>query len=402
MESTTPVTQDLRLTAWGNHGLSARVSLRSRLGSDSFWPRSSERLEALNAYLDFDRTSYRIRGGRQHRTGGLGVHYFDGVGFLWKGFPRLRLDAFAGRSLARVLLQPRDGELLATADNLAPDDGSWLFGGEARYRTRSFSGSLLFQRELRFDRTDLYSDRISTDLWWAPGATTLEGSVDLDLVYRRFNEARLRAKHPLGDRWHLEAQVRRYLPYFELWTIWGAFSPVGYTGGDLAVGWSPGREWALRASGGYRDYDDTNAGADFLAVEGDGGGFDLRATWTRGRWTTSALLGAEGNFGASRNRADVSVRRSFPGGGTIGVFGLYTRQFLEYRFGDARTAGGGIEASYARGDVTLFALLGAYTHTFVNRPGYDDYTQPRVRVGGTWRFGIEPQPRSATQDGGTR
>ena len=392
IESAAPFVQDLRFTTWGGRGLSARVSLRSRFGSDAFWPRSSERLEALGAYVNFSRDAFQIRGGRQTKSGGLGAHTFDGLALLWKGWRSARLELFGGRSLARVLIQPRDGALLEAADLLAPDDGSWLLGGEGRIRAGSLNASLLYQRELRFDRMDLYSERLAADADWRVGSTALEGSLDLDLAFRRVTEARLRVKQPLSERWFAEAQVRRYRPFFELWTIWGAFSPVGYTGADASVTWTPRRAWTLRAAGRYRNYDDPNAGASYLPVDGDGGRFDVSATWHRGRWTTTGLFGAEGSFGASRNRVDLSTRRAV-GQGSVGAFGSWTEQSLEFRFGKARTLGFGLDAELTSGRLTFFGNAALYRHAFERRPAFDDYTQPRARLGATLHFGHEPVAR---------
>jgi len=62
-ESISVVTQDLSLIAWpGFRGLAANVHLRGRYGTDSFWPRSSQDLEAITAYVSYDRSDFRFRG----------------------------------------------------------------------------------------------------------------------------------------------------------------------------------------------------------------------------------------------------------------------------------------------------------------------------------------------------
>ena len=231
-QSATTFLQDLRLTAWpGVTGLSGRVEARGRFGSDDFWPRTSKEFEVRALYADFERTNYRLRAGRQTRHGGLGQYPFDGGTFLWRGFGNVRLEAFAGRSLARTVLEPYTGSLIADSDALPPDKGAALWGLEGWGRGGALSGSLQYQREIRSDRAGLYSERMSADARWDAKPVITEASADFDLATLEFNEARLRVRHAFTRQWFALGEIRHYHPFFELWTIWGAFSPVGYNEG---------------------------------------------------------------------------------------------------------------------------------------------------------------------------
>jgi hypothetical protein len=391
-----PVTQDLRLTAWpGYRGVSAQVHLRGRYGSDDFWPRSSQEFEALAAYVDFERRQVRVRAGRQPRASGLGFHRFDGAAVLWRGLGPLRVEGFAGRSLAGALNEYRSGDLLADADELAPDTGSMLWGAEGKLRLgRRFSSSLLYQREVRTDGDDLYTERVAFDARWSPPELTAEVSVDYDVAFDAFNEARLRLKRPLARTVYLSSELRHYEPFFELWTIWGAFSPVGYDEGRLSAFWEPRSGLSLSAGASYRDYEDTDVGVDFAPIEGDGWRAHLGASWVRREWLAAGTYSLYTGFGAYQSSVDASVGRHFGDRYYLGVYGSGTQQFAEYRFGDGTTFGGGFESRVQVQNTSLDLGLGVYRQTFDNRPGYDDYNQVRGRLGVTMEFGTEPVARS--------
>ena len=64
----------------------------------------------------------------------------------------------------------------------------------------------------------------------------VEGSATYDVAFDELNEALLRFILPLPSAVELSAEARRYSPFFELWTIWGAFSPTGFSEGRISAG----------------------------------------------------------------------------------------------------------------------------------------------------------------------
>src|SRR5262245_9882084 len=163
-----PFTQDIDVVAWpGLRGVSARVHVRGRYGSNDLWPRHAQELAALVAWVELERTAFRVRAGRQEHRGGLGTEVFDGAAVLWRQFARWRVEAFVGRSLVDALLQPRTGFLLHDADELAPDEASTVWGLETRLNlARQLAASVLYQRNIRNDRVALYSERMAVDVSW--------------------------------------------------------------------------------------------------------------------------------------------------------------------------------------------------------------------------------------------
>ena len=380
--------QDARITAWpGIQGVSGRAEVRGRFASDDFWPRTSKEFEVRALYADFERAAFRVRAGRQIHGGGLGQYPFDGGAVQWRGFEAVRLEVFAGRSLARTVFESYTGSLIAESDDLPPDKGAVLWGVEGWGRVSSLSGTLLYQREIRTDRAGLYSERVAADGRWDGKPVTIEGSADFDVATGEFNEARLRLRRSIARSWFALAEFRHYHPFFELWTIWGAFSPVGYNEGRAMLTWSPRPGLSLEGSAAYRKYEDTGAGTTFLPVENDGWRPEAAITWSRGTWDVSARYTARIGFGAFRSSLDLSGGRQFSSDLYLGAHATGNQQFSEFRFGEGRTYGAGLYARATLKTITVDGDLGWYIHTYDNRPAFEDENQFRGRLALTWAFG---------------
>jgi hypothetical protein len=399
-ESISVVTQDLSLIAWpGIRGLAANIHLRGRYGTDDFWPRSGQDLEAITAYVSYDRADFSFRGGRLARTSGLGYYNFDGGSVLWRGVEPLRIEVFGGWSLARGLNAPRDGDLLRDADDFAPDKRARLAGFDVNARLgNTVSGTFTYQREIRTDQAALYTERMAFDARALIERVTVDFSADYDLAYDEFNEVLLRASAPIAAGVRLVGYTRHYEPYFELWTIWGAFTPVGYTEGGGTVLWSvPGTTLSLEGGGAYRSYEETDAGADFLRFEEDGWRAHGRARYEHKEWFADGIYHAERGSGAARYGGDLRVGYEFGPGTYLAVRGSSTQTFNEFRLGEQITSGGGVEGAWRMGDISLTGSLSGYSLSF-DRARVSDWTQTRGYLGLAYRFGSD----IGGQEGGYR
>lgn len=390
VEDVSVITQEVHAVAWSAvQGLSAHAQLRGRIGTSAAWPRSEQRVEALSAYLNYDRGRYRIRAGRQYRTSGLGVYNFDGLSLLWRGFEPLRLEAYGGWSLGRGLNAPRSGDLLAAADEFAPDDRGLVFGGEigAHWR-RTVSGTLAYQREIRTDLDALYSERLAFDATALAGPLDLDVSAVYDLAFAQFNRARLRASVPLPRGLRLTLEGRHRTPFFELWTIWGAFSPVGYNEGSVSLGWrAAGTGVRLQAGGGYRAYDQTRAGTDIVPIRDDGWRAFGAAGWTDSRWYAGGSYEAEIGFGSTRQGGDANLGYLFGNGARIGLRATSTRTFGEFRLGEQRLTGLAVDGGFRAGRLRITGSGGIYRLTLDEAPAVTDWTQLRTYVSMAYVFG---------------
>jgi hypothetical protein len=253
------------------------------------------------------------------------------------------IEAYGGRSLARALSEPRNQALQGLVDFL-PDQEAWLVGGHVGLRLPGQTSiGVRYQREILGDRSGLVSERASLDvssLWLRP--VTLTGALDVDVAFRRIGKSHLTLRYagpalPVA----VEVTARRYLPYFELSTVWGFFSPVAYHELLGRVSWS-GEGRSAWAAGGWRIYEETEAPVIFDPLEDDawqvraGGVLTLAESWTLdGEYE---LLWGAGGF-LNSGEATLRYRPSDRFG--VAVYGTAFQQFEEFRIGEGRTLGGG-------------------------------------------------------------
>jgi hypothetical protein len=388
------VTQDVSFAAWpGIEGVSGHVHVRGRYGTDGLWPRSDQELAVLHAYAAWDRDDLRVRAGRQVRSNGLGWFNFDGAAVLWRGFDPVRVEVYGGWSLAPNLAVPRTGSLLEDAVDFPPGERGLLVGIEASARAgRRAAGTLTYQREIREDRAGLYGERIAFDGRANQGRWTLDAALDYDLGWEEFNEILLRGTAALPRGVDLGLQARRYTPYFELWTIWGAFSPVGYDEARISAGWSiPETGVRLEAGGAWRDYEEADAGVRFAGLDEDGWRGTGRAPrGGRGGGLADVSYRADRGSGAARYGGDAAVGRNFGGGRYLALRGTSSQSFSEFRLGEQVTAGGGVDGAWTLGEWTVSGSVALYRLTFDDRPTVSDWTQRRAQLGISYRFGSEP------------
>lgn len=383
--------QTLAFTAWGGvRGLSATVALRGRAGTSDIWPRSSQEFDALSAYLAWDTRHVRIRGGRLQLTNALGWYNYDGAAVLWKTLPWLWVEGWAGWGLSPNIDEPRDGPLMQAADVFAPDRRGLIFGGELGARWgRKLAGSVLYQRVIRTDRLALYSERLAFDIGALFGRVSIDAKAKYDFAYAQFNDAKLTITTPIAAGFDFSVQGRRYLPFFEYWTIWSAFSPVAFNEARGSVRWSsPRLGLSLEAAGGYRKYEDTSAKAEFVGIKDYGWTISGRATWGNNGWYVDGGYRAITGFGAVRYGGDLAFGKTFAPRTYVGLRGTSTQTFGEFRVGEQFLNGGGIDGSFAFGDVAIIGSYQIYRVTYENQPGNEDWTQNRAYVGLQWQFGF--------------
>lgn len=396
VEAATVGTQDVGFTAWdlGVKGLSVTGLLRGRsdLGSEFVWPRSDDAFDALLAYAELARDHFRVRLGRQRTVSGLGFSGYDGASVLVRPVEALRFEAYGGRSLARGVAEPRN-DALRSVEDFVLDQEVILVGAVGRARVRGTEIALRYQREIWEDRSGLVSERASLDLRtddFAPWR--IRGSVDWDVGFDRVGkgEVELERFFP-GIGMTAALAGRRYLPYFELSTVWGFFEPVGYHEALGRVSWANERSSAS-LSGGWRSYEDASAAVIFDPLEDDGWRAEAGASHRlTNAWTVEGNYRIEWGVGAFLSSGDARLRWSPSDRVEIGVFGSSFQQFEEFRVGDGRVYGGGVT-----GAVQLLTRLhldgGAalYRHDRDGSPGDQLWNQARIWTSVRVEFGQDP------------
>ncbi len=389
-----PLLQDLSFTSWGMaQGLSLHADVRARtqLVTDGFiYPRANDNFDVLDAYAEWQRQWGRARLGRQWINGGLGTYDFDGASALVRR-GRWTYEGWAGRALIGGLNDSHASGALAAVENYPPDQDGWIFGARTRLRTADGSTlAAMYQRVVVNDRSGVYSERAAFDATTRFVGLSFDGAFAYDFASGSWNEARLRASTPRTRVVSLSTELRHYVPFFELWTIWGAFSPVGFNESRTTIDWRPtGSRWALSAHGSYRLYEETNAGLT-LSTNGWRAGADLS-------WNGDGAFSALGTYdvaignGASRSDASASFRYNRGDDVSAGVDLSALQTIYEFRVGTGRVFGLGLNASKRlRDDLRISGDVGLYRHIqLLGEPG-PDWNQQRASVRFEWSVGRDP------------
>jgi hypothetical protein len=398
VENTVAMTQDLSVTAWGFgiEGLSANLFLRARqdVGGEFTWPRYDDPFDAVLAYAELAREHYRVRAGRQRSLTGLGFYAFDGLSGLFTPRDWINLEVYGGRSLARALEDPRH-EALAGVENFIPDNNAWLLGAAAElHGTNGMAGSIRYQREIWSDRAALVSERASVDFRSSVlQLVTVEAAADYDVAYNQIGKAHVTVRRQLlENRLSLELTGRRYLPFFELWTIWGVFSPVPYHEGEVQVGWRATERFDLWGSASLRSYEDADA-AIFVSPAKD----RTHRLTLRGRGRLNDELSIDGEyrmergFGAYLGSGEASVTWTPSERMRLGAYATAFQQIFEFRTGEAAVMGAGATFDVAlTGYLQLTGGGSIYHQSIDNRPSAVDWNQKRAWLGVEFGFGRDP------------
>ncbi|HEX4933295.1 MAG TPA: hypothetical protein VFV33_08965, partial [Gemmatimonadaceae bacterium] len=189
----------------------------------------------------------------------------------------------------------------------------------------------------------------------------------------------------------LEARRRR--PFFETWTIWGAFAPVGFDEGRAEFAWrSPNELWMVSAHGGYRAYAEAHAGSDFLPLRSDGWRAGAEASWLPGEhFAGTASYAIDIGFGASRSDAAVGARWTPNARWVLGASVTDFQTIYEFRVGTGRVLGATVDGSVrVADDLRLVADATLYRHRLTNDAPGTDWSQRRASVRLEWALGGDP------------
>lgn len=392
-------TQDLDLTVWGLpvRGLSvvALGRFRQDLGGPLTVPRSDDAFDLILGYVELARSDFRLRAGRLRTLSTLGFSGYDGAELRVDPMRGLWLTGYAGRSLARGLEEPRD-RALAAVESFVPDRSAWLLGAAASVEPRAGTTvEARYERDIESDRSVLLGERAalsaSTDV---AGPVRLSGAADWDFAFGRVGKASLTALLPLADgAVTVEAAARRYVPYFELWTVWGFFSPVAYREGEAGATTRFGRVTA-RGVVAYRRYGDAATAVVFKPLEDDAWRAELSLATRLAAVDLAGAYQLERGFGATRSGGQASVGWSPLPALRLGARASATQQILEFRLGEQMLYGAGLEGRWAPIDERWSLAGGAafYGHGWDGTAVEVDWSQRRGWVALEIGFGSDPRP----------
>jgi hypothetical protein len=391
-------TQDISGTAWGlgMQGLSATFLLRGRAdaGGDITWPSSDDAFDAILAYAQLQRSIYRIRVGRQRTLSGLGFAGYDGLDVLVEPIRGLRVQAYGGRSLARGLNEPARLALEGVEDFVLDQD-AYLIGGHLEVSPMPATTlGFRYQREIWVDMSGLVSERAAANLRSdLPGPFRVDAGLDYDVAFDRIGKAHLTLQGRVSDWGWLELTGRRYVPYFDLSTIWGFFSPVAYQETQVRGTLLKLRPLTVWGTAGYRWYDDPEISVIGSPIGDQSQRYTLGARWTSSMWQFSGEYRLETGFGAYLGSGDATIRWSPSDRFAVHIRGAAFQQIEQFRVGDNMVMGGGIGFDVTGPwDVRLQAGADLYTQAYENRTG-PDWDQLRAYSVLRVPFGQDPGQR---------
>ena len=199
----------------------------------------------------------------------------------------------------------------------------------------------MWQRVIRTDRAALYSDRIAADASWRALGGSADFSLAWDITALEVNDARLQFARPFSNGFAASLEGRRFRPFFEAWTIWGAFSPVAFNEVRVEVSWrnQPGF-LSVDARGAWRRYDETNAGLESTPLKDGGWRAGAGVEWTpREHWLTYADYDVDIGFGASRSDIVGGARWMPDESKWFGIAASGLQHIYEFRIGTGRIIG---------------------------------------------------------------
>ncbi|MGH7677117.1 MAG: hypothetical protein ACRENU_01545 [Gemmatimonadaceae bacterium] len=294
-----PLTTSASVTMWGLgvQGLTLRATGRflEDLGDDGAWPGTQPAAQLIEGYLEYQRGAISTRAGRLLLASRLESIGLDG-GWVRGRWDRASLDfaGYGGWGLGQAAALPVTSPALDPLDEWRPRDRQLVAGAEATWLHRLVDVRAEYRREV--DPLDGYfvSERTALSFgaratsWRAVGgvdyniAEGLVGSADLTLTYWQ-------------QRFSVSGGARRYRPYFSLWTLWGAFSPVPYSGMNAAAEVRPASGLSLHARGEVYRYGNADVSTALVPdLEDRGWRANVGGTASVGsRWTLYGNFGSE-------------------------------------------------------------------------------------------------------------
>jgi hypothetical protein len=336
-----PVATSASLVMWslGVEGLSLHATGRlvGDLGPDKVWPGTVPSGQLIEGYLEYQRSPVIARAGRQLVVSRLEPVGFDG-GWVRVRWDKASLDftGYGGWGLGQAAAVPVSSPALNPLDEWRPSDRQLVAGAEAALRLRDVDVRAEYRREI--DPQDHYfvSERAAFSFDATAAALRLTGGFDYNLAEGHLGSADLALTY-LHSRFSVTGGARRYHPYFSLWSLWGAFSPVPYNAVNISAELRATDWLALNGRGERYHYESADISTALVPqLEDRGWRTSVGATATpNSRWTMNGDFGFEHGPGAAARFADGTIDYAPNEYFSFGLYGGAMERPLELRYYDA-------------------------------------------------------------------
>ena len=347
-------TADIAAWGFGLEGLSLHGSARLGvgLGDTDAWPGTDPALQVFEGYAQYVRRAITARLGRQFVISRLGYAGFDGGRVLWRHRDLgLDAEAYAGWSLARAAAVPVTSTSLNPLDEYQPRQRFVLVGAAAGWTRHPVDVRLRYEREIDPAVDRVVGERVGADVTVdGPLGLSLAARADSDIAAGLLGNAEAALGYAHG-RLAARFGARQYRPYFPLWTIWGAFSPVPYVATFGSVTLGPFDGLSLRASGERYSYDDAEADVPLATVETDGWRWNGGGTLTYHAWVFRLAYQRDDGPGGRSEGWEGGVSFTPMPALTVAARGGKHFRALELRYSDSDLWLVGLEGTYRVSDM---------------------------------------------------
>lgn len=400
-----PVVVSASATVWGFgiEGLSVRASgrLHGELGDSDAWPGPDDVAQLLEGYVEYQRGDVIARGGRQLVASRLELIGFDG-GWARMHIARASLDvtAYGGWGLGQASAVTAANPALNPLDEWRPRDRQHVGGAELAWTRRSFDAHAEYRREIDPRDGNFVSERAAMSASASISAWRASAGFDYNLAEGHVGSADA-TMTLVQPRYTASLGARRYRPYFSLWTLWGAFSPVPYHAVHASAHVRATERISLFARGERYEYEDADVSTALVrGLEDRGWRANTGASASVGdRWRVDANYAIEFGPGAASRFLDGAVEYSMDRAVLAAYGGTFQRP-LEFRHYDARGNWFGFRADVDIGNARRVWADVSVVGDDRDRPDAGGVTndQVRLRSGVSMTFGSNvdraPLPRA--------
>ncbi len=341
---------DLTFWGFGVRGLSIRVNGRVGfdLGDGEVWPGTEPNGQLIEGYAEYVHRLFTARGGRQLLASRLGVVGFDGgKASFHPGLYGLEAEAYVGLGLARATAIPLTSPALNPLDEFQPRRRQILAGAAVGWSSRLAEVRLDYQREVDRESRHFASERTAVSLDFHPRPRwSLVAGAEYDLANTWFGNADATVRYTAP--WiTVTGGIRQYRPHFDLWTIWGAFSPVPYHAVNAGLWLRPLRGVEVRGRWERYAFSPTETETPLVSVEDRGHRLGVGISYSPiATFSLDAGYREEHGPGASSHGFEGTITFRPVAELSLVAYGSTLERPLEFRFQEASVNALGFDAEW--------------------------------------------------------